>query len=215
MIPKCLPVLSIVALFSNAAVMERTASEKDAKTANFTPIFDGKTLEGWEGDKTLWRVEDGVIIGDSNELQHNEFLSTTRRFANFVLEFEFRVSGERVNSGVQFHSERDPDSTEIIGYQADIGQNYWGTLYDESRRRRILAQPEFAPEEQPWKESDWNTYRIHAEDGQIILPINGVETVNYQEPDGAIPQKGHIALQVHSGPPCKVEFRNLHLRELE
>jgi hypothetical protein len=105
----------------------------------FRPLFNGKTLEGWEGDSTLWKVVDEKIVGESAGLKHNQFLVTKDEFGDFELELEFRLKDGVGNSGVQFRTKRIPDSTEVSGYQADIGENYWGCLYDESRRNKILA----------------------------------------------------------------------------
>lgn len=181
--------------------------------AGFVPLFDGKSLEGWEGDKSLWKVENGSIVGDSAGIKYNEFLATTKRYGDFELRLEFKLHGGAGNSGVQFRSQRVEDSREVAGYQADIGEKYWGCLYDESRRNKVLVQapPEL---EQALHPDDWNRYVIRAEGPQITLEINGVKTVDYREPDETIARTGVIALQVHSGPPLKVEFRKLRIKVL-
>ncbi len=179
----------------------------------FIPLFDGKSLTGWEGDLKLWKVVDGAIVGDSPGIPKNQFLATTRQFENFELRLEFKLHNGRGNTGVQFRSQRDPNSTEVSGYQADLGETYWGCLYDEHRRNKILVQ---APPElkQVLKPADWNSYVIRAEGAKIRLSINGMTTVDYIEPDDKIARSGMIALQVHSGPPLKVEFRNIRIRPL-
>src|SRR5207249_44524 len=89
----------------------------------FIPLFDGKTLAGWEGNLDYWKVRDGMIVGDSPGIKHNEFLCTKAEFGNFELKVTFRILGDETkNSGVQFRSQRVPDNTEVSGYQADIGQ---------------------------------------------------------------------------------------------
>jgi hypothetical protein len=179
----------------------------------FSPLFDGKSLAGWEGDRTLWKVVGETIVGDSPGIKHNEFLATTKSYGDFELRLEFRLKDGAGNSGIQFRSARVRDSSEVSGYQADIGEQYWGCLYDESRRNKVLAQ---APEEleKALRRDGWNAYVIRAEQGHITLHVNGVKTVDYHEADPAIPRKGIIALQVHSGPPLKIEFRKLRIREL-
>src|SRR6185437_15742761 len=104
----------------------------------FESLFDGKDLSGWQGDEKLWKVQDGMIVGDSAGLNHNEFLCTKKSFTNFELRLEFKIDKGVGNSGVQFRTKRLPNSTEVSGYQADLGENYWGCLYDESRRNKIL-----------------------------------------------------------------------------
>jgi len=180
----------------------------------FTPIFNGKDLAGWEGNLKLWKVEDGMIVGDSPGIKQNEFLATEKTYGDFELRLEFRLRGGVGNTGVQFRSKRDPKSTEVSGYQADIGEKYWGCLYDEHRRNKVLVQapPEL---ETRLKKDDWNTYVIRAEGDHIVLHVNDVKTVDYHEPDADIARSGMIAVQVHSGPPLRVEFRNLRIKELK
>ena len=109
-------------------------------------LFDGKTFDGWEGDTAhTWRIENGAITAGSLEraAPRNEFLATTREFEDFELSLQFKILGdEKVNAGVQFRTRRIPNHHEVSGYQADIGPEVDGHLYDESRRRRMLAAPD-------------------------------------------------------------------------
>lgn len=176
-------------------------------------LFNGKDLAGWEGDTSLWKVADNCIVGDSPGIKHNQFLCTKDEYGDFELKVEFRMRDGVGNSGVQFRTKRVPGSTEVSGYQADLGQDYWGCLYDESRRNKILVKAP-ASLEQSLKKSDWNEYTIRAEGDHILLKINGVTTVDYREPDAEIARSGIVALQVHSGGPMKVEFRNIRIKKL-
>jgi hypothetical protein len=200
----CLATLVVAMICGTIAAVEEPG---------FRPLFNGKDLTGWEGDTTLWKVADNAIIGDSPGIKHNQFLATKEEFGDFELKLEFRLKDGAGNSGVQFRTKRVPDSTEVSGYQADIGENYWGCLYDESRRNKILVQapPDF---EKSLRKGDWNEYTIHAEGNHIVLKVNGVITVDYKEPDAEIARRGIIALQVHSGGPLKVEFRNIRIRPI-
>lgn len=191
------------------------AADSPAFEEGFTSIFNGRDLDGWEGDRTLWKVESGMLVGDSQGIPKNQFLATTRRYGDFELRLQFRLRDGVGNSGIQFRSERDPaeGSTEVSGYQADIGENYWGCLYDEHRRNKILMQAPKSLREK-LKPAAWNDYTIRAEGDRVTLAINGVTTVDYREADAAIPRTGIIAVQVHSGPPLRIEFRNLRIREL-
>src|SRR6185369_1993268 len=107
------------------------------------PLFDGKTLAGWEGDAKVWRVAGGSIVGGSTQGNpQNEFLATKESYGDFVLKVEYKLVGTEgfVNSGVQFRSRRIPQpANEMSGYQADIGVGYSGSLYDESRRNKTLV----------------------------------------------------------------------------
>jgi hypothetical protein len=179
---------------------------------NFRPFFNGKDLTEFEiYTPGIWTVENGMIVGRTAGLKHNDFLRTRRNYRDFELRLQFRLKDGVGNSGIQFRSVPVPGSPEVSGYQADIGEKYWGCLYDESRRKKVLVQ---APPNTPIRHSDWNDYVITAQGPKITLELNGVKTVEYTEQEAGIAQDGFIALQVHSGPAIQVEFRNLKIREL-
>lgn len=154
------------------------------------PLFDGKTLTGWEGDTGTFRVEDGAIVGGTlqSKIPHNEFLCTKRTFTDFVLRVKFKVLGKGANAGVQFRSRRIPNHYEVTGYQADLGDGWWGALYDESRRNKAMAKPDSARLHAVLKPEQWNDYVIRAEGKHVRLAINGYETVNYTEREDSISQ---------------------------
>jgi hypothetical protein len=183
------------------------------------PLFDGKTLAGWEGDtEKTWKVEDGAITGGSLEtvVPRNEFLCTTKTYENFELKLTFKLTGDKdkANAGVQFRTKRIPKHHEVIGYQADIGQNYWGALYDESRRKKVLAAPAKEVIEKLVKHGEWNDYTIRCEGPRVRLWLNGTLTVDYTEADEKIERSGVIALQVHGGAKAKVAYKNITIEEL-
>ena len=120
----------------------------------------------------------------------------------------------RGNSGIQFRSKPVEGSHEVSGYQADMGQQYWGCLYDESRRKRVLAQA--SPESVATVKKDgWNEYVITARGNHIKLAINGVTTVDYTETEPGIEGSGFIALQLHGGPPLEMRFADLMIKEMQ
>ncbi len=180
------------------------------------PLFDGKSFAGWEGNMKIFRIEDGAIVGGSMKaaLPNNEFLCTTKRYSDFELRAKFKVTGAQVNAGIQFRSERIPNNHEVIGYQADIGQNYWGALYDESRRKKVLVSPDAAALDKVLKRDDWNDYVIRAEGKRIRLSINGYQTVDYTEADDSIKQSGLICVQIHAGPPSEARYKDITIEEL-
>jgi predicted esterase len=182
------------------------------ETAGFVPLFNGKDLSGWEGDSSLWSVKDGMIVGDSSGIKQNNFLATEASYADFILKFSVRLTNDSGNSGVQFRSVRVPGH-EMSGYQADIGPGYWASLYDESRRNRVLA-PASAKALDALHKGDWNHYVIRAMGDQITLTLNGVGSVDFKETDPAIARDGRIALQIHSGGPMKVEFKDIDIQPL-
>ncbi len=183
------------------------------ETAGFTPLVNGDSLDGWDGDKQLWSAKDGVLIGHSNGLDHNDFLATTRRYGNFVLSLNFRLVDGQGNSGVQFRSVRIPGH-EMSGYQADIGEGYWGALYDESRRNRVLVYPR-SEAVRGVHRTGWNRYNIRAINERITLALNGAESVrDYKEADPAIARDGLVAVQMHAGGSMEVQFRDLMIQPL-
>ena len=179
-------------------------------------LFDGQTLNGWEGDMDLWHVKDGVITAGSPDKKQprNEFLSTKQDFADFELHLKFKLEGDLktgfVNSGVQFRSVRHPDGHEMIGYQADIGDpKYWGALYDESRRKKMLVEPDMEKVNAVLKRNDWNDYTIICRGPNIKIILNGVQTCDYTEEDKSIPLTGKIGLQIHGGANTTVSFKEI------
>ena len=182
------------------------------ETAGFRPLIEGGSLDGWEGDTAPWSIKNGVLVGDSNGLDHNTFLSAPGNFDNFDLKFSFRLKDGQGNSGVQFRSVPAPPH-EMSGYQADIGENYWGCLYDESRRNKVLVQ---ASEKaaQSVRPAAWNQYRVRARGPKIELYLNDVPSVDYTETDSGIADDGKIAVQIHSGPTMRIEFKDLMIQKL-
>ncbi len=189
-------------------------------SSHFQPLFDGKSFKGWEGDtQKTWSIENGMITGGSltETVPHNEFLCTTREYANFILKARIKLTGDEgfINSGIQFRSIRLKEPPyEMRGYQADWGEKFWVSLYDESRRDKTLIAPDSALVHSWIKINDWNEYEIHAEGRRIRLYINGNLSVDYTEPDPEIPQNGLIGLQIHGGGEAKVYFKDLMIREL-
>ena len=182
-------------------------------------LFDGKTFKGWEGDTTgTWRIENGALVGGSatETVPHNFFLCTTRPFTDFDLRLQFKLTGTGfVNAGVQFRSLRLKDPAyEMIGYQADLGEGYWGALYDESRRDKVLARPDSMLVRKVLKPNAWNDYRVRCEGRRIRIWLNGQNTVDYTEPDLAIPQEGLIGLQIHGGGKAVAAYRNITVETL-
>lgn len=183
------------------------------------PLADGQTFTGWEGDTAkTWRIVEGAFVGGSltEKVPHNEFLATQRSYKDFELRLKFRLLGSEgmINGGVQFRSERVPNHFEMRGYQADLGQGYWGTLYDESRRNKALIGPTKEAVAGFLKPGEWNEYRIRCEGPRSQLWINGVQTVDYTEPDAAIVQDGKIGLQVHGGGKVEAWYKDLVIEEL-
>ena len=185
------------------------------------PIFDGKTFKGWDGDTNkTWRIADGAFVGGSlaTQVPRNEFIATTRSFTNFVLKLKFKLTGSEgfINGGVQIRSVRTTNPpNEMSGYQVDVGDpEWWGCIYDESRRNKVVAKSDMNEINKVLKRQDWNEYVIRAEGKRIRASINGVQTVDYTEPEDSIPQHGRIGLQVHGGGKTEVWYKDITIEEL-
>ena len=180
----------------------------------FRPLFNGKNLDGWESDTSgVWSVQEGLLVGKSPGLKYNDFLRTRNTYGDFILKGSFRLVNGSGNSGIQFRSKPVMNSHEVSGYQADIGEKYWGCLYDEARRNKVLVQP--AADALVGLQTDgWNEYTVTARGDQITLDLNGVRTVDYREEQPGIDRTGIIALQVHAGAPMEVQFRDIRIQEL-
>ena len=182
------------------------------------PLFDGKSLTGWEGDTAWWRVEGGEIRGGSLKVKvpKNLFLATEKSYQNFDLRVMLRLTGTGfVNSGVQMRSVRVPNSSEMSGYQVDYGKGWYGKLYDESRRNKVIAESKDAAAVlASVKEGEWNEYRILVEGPRIRSWINGVPALDFTETEANIAQDGKIGLQIHAGGPAEVQVKDVSIEEL-
>ncbi|MCA9191962.1 MAG: DUF1080 domain-containing protein [Planctomycetales bacterium] len=175
-----------------------------ATADNATLLFNTKDLSLWNGNSELWTVEGGEIVGKSSGLAKNEFLVSDLSAENFVLSMEVRLVDNAGNSGVQFRSVAREDGV-VEGYQADVGAGWWGKLYEEHGRALLWE----TSGEQHVKHGEWNKYRIEADGSQIRTWINDQPCVNLNDPEGR--KRGIFALQLHSGGPTEVRFRNLQL----
>lgn len=210
-----------------------------ADEAGFKPIFDGKTLHGWKApDMSYWSVEDGAITARATK-QHpvtkNQFLFwQLGELDDFELKLKYRVEGTpAANSGVQFRSRMAPEG-HAIGYQADIdaGGQWAGALYDEhgrgmlaKRGQKTVIEPDgkisrtsIGDPDALWakiNESDWKDYHVIARGSHMVLKINGhvtAEVIDNQDSQRDL--FGVLALQLHSGPPLKVQFKDIRLKRL-
>ena len=191
-----------------------------ALSAHAAPVslFDGKTLAGWEGDAAWWRVEEGEIRGGSSTVKvpKNLFLATEKSYQNFDLRIKLRLTGTGfVNSGVQMRSVRVPNSSEMSGYQVDYGKGWYGKLYDESRRNKVIADAKDpAAVLAAVKEGEWNEYRIVAEGNRIRSWVNGVPALDYVEAEPNIATDGKIGIQIHSGGMAVIQAKDITIEEL-
>ena len=194
----------------------------------WTPLFDGKTLDGWKvnGGHARYAVEDGAIVGTTVEGSPNTFLCRGD-YRDFILELEVRCD-PRLNSGVQVRShvyqEDDPDPENrrragvVYGPQCEIAQHETGTagrFYDEGRRGKWLN--ELKPEaKDAFQDDGWNRYRIVVQGNRYRSWVNGIAASDFTD---EIDKSGFIGLQVHGIPrgegPYQVRWRNIRIRELK
>ena len=164
--------------------------------------FDGANLDGWLYDPEYWRVENGEIIASAPDgIGHNTWAAGPLHFTDFRMIVEVKLVGDVGNSGIQFRSSRALDG-EVSGLQADIGPGWWGKLYEEHGRG--LLENQGAAEH--IRRGEWNTYEIVAVGDRVLTAINGHPAVD--RTDAEFAKSGIIALQLHSGGPMEVRFRN-------
>lgn len=226
--------LCVAAVLSMLVLAPRflAADEKEG----FQPIFNNKTLEGWSGHEKFWSVKDGTITGQTtkeNPTSGNTFLIWKDQVGDFELRLKFKIVGG--NSGIQYRS-FDKGNHVVHGYQADIdsGDQYIGILYEEGRRgilaergnkveisetgeKKVVGKTEdSAAILKDIKKEDWNEYVVIAKGNHLIQKINGHTTVdvtdNEKEKSTA---SGILALQLHAGPPMKVQFKEIELKKLK
>lgn len=179
----------------------------------FRPLFDGKTLNGWEGDSRMWSVRDGAIVGstDNTKITHNTFLVyRASPFKDFVLHAEVKLRNH--NSGIQFRSEELPEFV-MRGYQADMAEgNWWGSIYEERGTRGVLVNGWKGKAETVVKPDGWNTVEVSAIGDHLQVWVNGLLTADLHD---SVRRDGLIGLQLHQGPPMQVEFRNIRIKEMK
>ena len=156
-----------------------------------------------------------MLIGRSPGIKYNDFLATTKRYGDFILRLEIKLVDNKGNTGVQFRSERVPDSHEVAGFQADWAPDWHCKLYDEARRKKVLVAPDAEVLAKTLKPTDWNDYEVQAVGDKITLTLNGVKMIEYTETDPKIARTGIIATQIHAGTPMEVQFRNIRVKELK
>ena len=194
-----------------------------AALAQPVSLFDGKSLDGWDFDPKVWRVEDGMITGGSTteKIKENYFICTKKSYQNFELKLKIKVSGDpktgMLNSGIQIRSLRVPGGAHMTGYQVDCGEGWFGKIYDEFRRNKVIWAP--TPEQQAALDKavdvfGWNEYRIRAEGPRIQTWINGVLCIDYTEADPNVALDGLLGPQVHSGGACLVQVKDVTIEEL-
>jgi quinoprotein glucose dehydrogenase len=191
------------------------------KEKGFQPIFDGKSLQGWEGKQGTWRVEDGAIVAGrlDETAPENQFLCTTSSYKDFVLRLQFKIEGNvgYINGGIQVRSKRVSDPpNEVAGYQFEVDNENAGYIYDESRRNRWLTPPNSAFSQAITQVGGWNDVEITCIGNRITTKLNGYPVAEYTETD--IPdakEAGVIAVQIHGAGKTKVSYRQIRVKRMD
>jgi putative membrane-bound dehydrogenase-like protein len=195
---------SLIAYLQTQAQVPMLATADNAKD-----FFNGKDLTGWDGLEGLWKVEQGEIVGKTTTgLKQNSFLKSHTAVENFKLSLKVKLTPNKENSGIQFRSEPLADG-EMRGPQADIGAGWWGKLYEESGRGLLAKEGG----EKFVKPDEWNEYVVEAVGGTVKIWINGNLCTDYT--DEKLSRRGVIGLQVHSGGPMEVRFKDIKLEVLK
>ncbi len=210
------------------------------KEKNFVSISNGRDLKGWKGDSTYWRVENGLLIGEvtpSTLLKQNSFIIYQDKMpANFELKVEYRVSAKG-NSGINYRSVLiDGERFALKGYQADIdGEDNWSGQNYEERGREFLALRgqkvvietndkiqltdtlgTKADLQKFIRKEDWNEYHLIINGNRLQHFINGVLMSDVTDQDSVHQTfTGYLGVQVHVGPPMKIEYRDFRVKKLK
>lgn len=205
--------------------------------SGFQPIFDGKTMQGWDGDPQFWRVENGALVGQTTtekQPQQNTFLIWRGGTpGDFELRLDFKLTG--YNSGIQFRSIELPDiKWAMKGYQADMDgeQRYTGQIYEERGRGFLAMRGQFTYIGEDGKSlvsklgddaelksaihgDGWNELYLSARGNTLVQCLNGrVMSMLIDDDKAGRKMEGLLGIQVHKGPAMKIEVKNIRLKKL-
>jgi Domain of Unknown Function (DUF1080) len=197
------------------AVLMALALAAGVRAGGTDTFFNGKDLSGWEGNEKLWSVKDGELIGSTapDGIRGNTFLCSKKKYGDFELKFQVRLLGKTANSGVQIRSKLvNPEKFVVHGPQADMGQQYWGSLYGEGIGGMMKASDADAVK-RVLKKDEFNDYYIKCVGKHVTIKLNGETMVD--DDFEKMESEGIIAWQLHAGGSMDVTFRNIQFRELK
>ena len=226
--PTAVPLLLGIAMSILPATSGHGAGEADAAPAaaadsgEFTPLFDGKTLEGWRNPYAWGKSE--VVNGEIHLTANKKFfLVTEKTYSDFVFEGEVLLPEGTANSGFLFRAQVEPNKA--FGYQAEVdgdpNRNWSGGLYDEARRMWFISPDKKNPESiaafkkragDTFKRNEWNHYRITCVGSKLKIEVNGVVTTEVED---KVDASGVIGIQHHGEKGQTYRFRNLRIKELK
>lgn len=203
------PTLALLCLLSLTLIgADKPAAKQDPPLYEGTgqiEVFNGKDLTGWDADPKYWRVEDGQIVGQAKDKNNPySYCVTQKSVGDFRFTFMVKLTPNEGNSGVQVRSSFDAKDR-MSGPQADIGKGWWARIYDE-HGKALLVKTSF---DDQVKVNDWNQYEIVAVGSKLKTALNGKACSDIDDKD--LRQKGVIGLQIHSGAPMEIRFKELKL----
>ncbi len=219
---KSLPLAAWFAGLSSLAIVLGLALSATAADAPVVPpkqgksetikLFDGKSLDGWEGHEKHWSVQDGVIVGkNSDPVPVSTYLVTKRKFTDFRLTATVKLVKSEMHSGFAIWGRLAPEQNDKYTYAGHLVMfpSGWG-LYDLYGRQGLPVDAE--PAKKVGKQHDWNDLEILAQGNRIRLVANGTLVVDWRDPEPDRIKEGPIGLQLHSNnEPQEVHFKNLEL----
>ncbi|MEJ6572967.1 MAG: DUF1080 domain-containing protein [Akkermansiaceae bacterium] len=197
-------------------------AEEKSDTDGFTPLFNGKTMDGWHNPYKWGKIK--VVDGEIHLTGDKKFFVVTdKKYSNFIFEAQILLPEGKANSGFMFRAHEQPGK--VFGYQSEVdgdpNRKWSGGLYDEGRRRWFISpikgdkksEAEFRKRAgDSFKRNDWNTYRITCKGDHITIAVNGVVTTDVKDSKDA---SGVIGIQHHGEKGKTYKFRNLRIKELK
>lgn len=174
-------------------------------------LFDGKTLKGWVAEKGYWKVVEGAIVGDKGgSTPHHHYLFSDKDYSDFEMHIDMKMIG--YNSGVccRIHPKSFDD---VPGYQVDMGDGYWGCLWDEHHRQKKIFDFPQAEADKILHKEDWNHYYFKCVGSHITIYLNGVKTADGDDPGGF--PSGPLGFQLCHGDNTVASFRNIYVKALK
>jgi putative heme-binding domain-containing protein len=182
---------------------------EESEDAPWAPLFGGAQRTNWNYDANDWKLKTDVLIGKAENLPQSSWVLTKTSYQDFEVEFD--VYMQNGNSGFQYRSRIEPSKPDPIGYQADIGQSYWGSLYaTDGRETLVAADPNV------WRSAvdllGWNHFYVEVRGDHHLIEINGITTVDTHDAEHA---SGVLGFQLHEGMKMEVRFANMRMRVLK
>ncbi|HEY7423180.1 MAG TPA: DUF1080 domain-containing protein [Gemmataceae bacterium] len=198
------------------------AADKDTKDAPVVPprkgesktikLFNGKNLDGWEGHKDLWSVQDGVIVAKNTEpIKVSTYLLTKDKYSDFRLTATVKLVQSEMHSGIAFWGRVAPEKDDKYTYAGHLVMfpTGWG-MYDLYGRNSLKVDG--GPAKKAGKQHDWNDLEILAQGNRVRVAVNGKPVVDWRDPEPNRIKEGPIGLQLHSNTvPQEVHFKDLTL----